>query len=70
MIRSEVLKEINLNNVVKGRLQVANDVHATTIQNWIDGNKDRLTTARNLAIICQELKLSQEEVLEPTPINA
>lgn len=63
-IKQDILEKINDSNIVKARMIEANDVHPLTVQRWITSNDERLTTAKNLAIICEVMEMKQEEILE------
>lgn len=66
-IKQEIRKLINSGpkaNMIKASLIMENDVHPGTVQRWIDGNDEKLTTAKNLSIICQHLDVDQSEILE------
>lgn len=66
-IKQEILDEINKGekaNTIKAKLIEANDKHPGTIQRWIDNNDELLTTAKNMTVICEQLGVSQDEILE------
>lgn len=63
-IKQEILEQINDSNIVKARLTEAYDVHPMTVQRWIANNDEKLTTAKSLSVICDVLKVKQEDILE------
>lgn len=63
-IKQDYLKKINKSNKIKAALIVENDTHPGTVQRWIDNNHEKLTTAKNLLILCQLLDVQQSELLE------
>lgn len=72
-IRQEMLEQINKGdkaNTIKAKLIEANDKHPGTIQRWIDKNDEALTNAKNLSIICEQLGVTQDQILEEESIAA
>lgn len=63
-IKQEVLKEINKSNIIKAKLIEAYDMHPVTIQRWISDNDEQLTTAKSLQILCEQLDMTQRQILE------
>ena len=63
-IKQDYLRKINKSNQIKAALIAENDSHPGTIQRWIDTNHEKLTTAKNLYIICSMLGVEQDELLE------
>lgn len=63
-IKEEILAQIDDSNIVKAKLIEANDVHPNTVQRWIRNNDEVLTTAKNLAIIGEQLHIEQSQILE------
>lgn len=63
-IKQEILEQINDSNIVKARLTEAYDVHPMTVQRWISGNDEKLTTAKSLQVICDTLGFEQATILE------
>lgn len=66
-IKQEILEQINDSNIIKAKLIESYDVHPMTVQRWISGNDEKLTTAKSLNIICEQLEMTQEQILEEEP---
>lgn len=65
MLRKKVQQAMMTNYRLIGLLIIENNCHPQTMLKWIKTNDVMLTTAANLAIIVREMKLSQEQILEP-----
>lgn len=63
-LTKKVIRMVKMDTLI-----IANLVHASgksypTIMRWLDENHEMLTTAACLNVICEALKMSQEEVLD------
>lgn len=64
MIKAKYRERAKNNKTIIARLVTENDKSYPTIMRWFEENSEMLTTAKSLKIICEELKQSQNEILE------
>lgn len=62
-LAKKVLKMVDENNTLKGKLADGLDKSLQTIDRWIRNNDERLTTSKALSIMESELEMTQEEIL-------
>lgn len=63
-IARNILKIARKNNVLVARLVQETGKSYPTVLRWFDNNSEMLTTASALKVICEELNMTQEQVLE------
>lgn len=63
-IAKKYLKLAKTNQLVIARLIKENSCSYSTAMRWLTNNCENLTTALNLKILCEELNVSQEEILD------
>lgn len=63
-LTKETLKKIKGNVDLIAKLAVAAGKSYQTIDRWIKTNSEFLTTAACLSVICAELNVAQEDVLQ------
>lgn len=65
MLHPIVAKEIKKNRKLKGLLASTFEVTGQTIENWLKGERNHLmlTTPKAVAIISEELSLTESEIL-------
>jgi|GEM_PF-5194420 len=68
-IKTSIAEQILKNYQVLGRLVSAFDVHFRTVENWIKDRDIRLTTPTAMNILKEELKLTEEEIIEAEPVS-
>lgn len=69
-IAKKVLKKAKQNQIIIMRLVSTTGRTYSTIMRWLNNNDEMLTTADCLLIFCEELQLSQDEVLENVKVKA
>lgn len=63
-LKATVLQTIRNHKVVKNRLALELNKSSYTIERWIKENDDNLTKAASMAIIREELGLTDSEILQ------
>lgn len=63
-LTKEAIRKIKKNPAIVAKLVAASDKSYPTVMRWIDKNSEQLTTAACLEVICSELKLTQDQVLQ------
>lgn len=63
-LTKKTIRQIKMSTVIVAKLVQASGKSYPTIMRWLDENDVMLTTAACLQVICEELKVTQDEVLE------
>lgn len=62
-MKPEVVEAIKKGLNVKNRLQLELNISYLTLQRWLKGNDDKLTQAKVLNIVSDELGISRDQLL-------
>lgn len=62
-MKPEVVEAIKKGLTVKNRLQLELNISFLTLQRWLKGNDDKLTQAKVLNIVSDELGIDKDQLL-------
>lgn len=62
-MRTEVVEAIKKDLTVKNRLQFELKISYLTLQRWLKGNDDKLTQAKVLNIVSDQLGIEKDQLL-------
>jgi len=67
-LTKKVIGKIKDDSQIIAKLCAAADKSYPTIKRYIKANSEQLTTAACLAVICEELKMTQDDVLQKNKV--
>jgi hypothetical protein len=64
-LSEKVRQQVESSPEIIGKLSGATGRSFQTIKRWVDSNDEMLTMAKCMSVICEELGMTQDEILEP-----